>query len=276
MVGLLDDDAMLHGRDILGVRVFGRVDQLRKFASQLGVGHVIVAMPSARHQARRQAIETANEIGLSVLTVPGIDDLMSGRLSVSQLRPVDVEDLLGRDAVDLDQTGLLNLIGGQVVLVTGAGGSIGSELCRQVVKYAPRQLICYDLSEYALYQLEQELKGLAVNFVSIVGDIKNAQRLQGLLTKYAPRVVFHAAAYKHVPLMETDNVSEALLNNVLGTYTLARVCQQMSVPKFVLVSTDKAVNPTNVMGASKRLAEMVIQGLQEELRTSFVMVRPHP
>ena len=273
VVGLLDDDAMLHGRDILGVRVFGRVDQLRKFASQLGVGHVIVAMPSARHQARRQAIETANEIGLSVLTVPGIDDLMSGRLSVSQLRPVDVEDLLGRDAVDLDQTGLLNLIGGQVVLVTGAGGSIGSELCRQVVKYAPRQLICYDLSEYALYQLEQELKGLAVNFVSIVGDIKNAQRLQGLLTKYAPRVVFHAAAYKHVPLMETDNVSEALLNNVLGTFTLARACQAAGVPKFVLISTDKAVNPTNVMGASKRLAEMVIQGLQEELGTSFVMVR---
>ena len=273
VVGLLDDDAMLHGRDILGVRVFGRVDQLRKFASQLGVGHVIVAMPSARHQARRQAIETANEIGLSVLTVPGIDDLMSGRLSVSQLRPVDVEDLLGRDAVDLDQTGLLNLIGGQVVLVTGAGGSIGSELCRQVVKYAPRQLICYDLSEYALYQLEQELKGLAVNFVSIVGDIKNAQRLQKLLTKYPPRVVFHAAAYKHVPLMETDNVSEALLNNVLGTFTLARACQAAGVPKFVLISTDKAVNPTNVMGASKRLAEMVIQGLQEELGTSFVMVR---
>ena len=273
VVGLLDDDASLHGREILGVRVYGRVDQLKRFAAELGVGHVIVAMPSARHQARRFAIETANALGLSVLTVPAIDDLMSGRLNVSQLRPVDVEDLLGRDAVDLDQTGLKELIGGHAVLVTGAGGSIGSELCRQVVKFRPSLLICYDLSEFALYQLEQELKGLAVNFVSIVGDIKNAQRLQVLLTKYAPRVVFHAAAYKHVPLMETDNVSEALLNNVLGTYTLARACQAAGVPKLVLVSTDKAVNPTNVMGASKRLAEMVIQGLQEELGTSFVMVR---
>ena len=273
VVGLLDDDATLHGRDILGVRVFGRVDQLNKFASQLGVAHVIIAMPSATQKARRQLIEVATALGLSVLTVPAIDDLMSGRLNVSQLRPVDVEDLLGRDAVDLDQTGLQELIGGHAVLVTGAGGSIGSELCRQVVKFRPSLLICYDLSEFALYQLEQELKGLPVKFLSIVGDIKNAQRLQKLLTKYAPRVVFHAAAYKHVPLMETDNVSEALLNNVLGTYTLAKACQGAGVPKFVLVSTDKAVNPTNVMGASKRLAEMVIQGLQEELGTSFVMVR---
>ena len=273
VVGLLDDDVSLHGREILGVRVYGRVDQLKQFYKEMGVGHVIVAMPSANHLSRRLAIESANRLGLSVLTVPAIDDLMSGRLSVSQLRPVDVEDLLGRDAVDLDQTGLQELIGGHAVLVTGAGGSIGSELCRQVVKFRPSLLICYDLSEFALYQLEQELEGLAVNFVSIVGDIKNAQRLEMLLTKYAPQVVFHAAAYKHVPLMETDNVSEALLNNVLGTYTLARACKEVGVPNFVLVSTDKAVNPTNVMGASKRLAEMVIQGLQDQSGTSFVMVR---
>jgi FlaA1/EpsC-like NDP-sugar epimerase len=254
VVGLLDDDVSLHDRELLGVRVYGGVQQLKQFAGQLGVSHVIVAMPSARHQARRLAIESANALGLSVLTVPAIDDLMSGRLSVSQLRPVDVEDLLGRDAVDLDQTGLSQLIAGQVVLVTGAGGSIGSELCRQVVKFQPRILICYDLSEFALYQLEQALKGMDVTFLSIVGDIKNTQRLGQLLTKYAPRVVFHAAAYKHVPLMETDNVSEALLNNVLGTHTLAKACQEAGVEKFVLVSTDKAVNPTNVMGASKRLA----------------------
>ena len=273
VVGLLDDDVYLHGREILGIRVYGRVDQLRGLAQQLGVSHVIVAMPSARHQSRRLAIESSNALGLSVLTVPAIDDLISGRLSVSQLRPVDVEDLLGRDVVDLDQTGLRELMGDEVVMVTGAGGSIGSELCRQIVKYQPKLLICYDLTEFALYQLEQELKGLPVKFLSIVGDIKNAQRLQKLLTKYAPQVLFHAAAYKHVPLMETDNVSEALLNNVLGTYTLARACQEAGVPKFVLVSTDKAVNPTNVMGASKRLAEMVIQGLQATTGTRFVMVR---
>ena len=273
VVGLLDDDNSLHGREILGVRVYGSVDQLKRFTSDLGVGHVIIAMPSARHQARRLAIEAANALGLSALTVPPIDDLMSGRLNVSQLRPVDVEDLLGRDAVDLDQTGLIQLIAGQAVLVTGAGGSIGSELCRQIVKYQPKTLICYDLSEYALYVLEQELVGTSVSFVSIVGDVKNAQRLDQILVKYLPRVVFHAAAYKHVPLMETDNVSEAMLNNVLGTFTLANTCQKNGVEKFVLVSTDKAVNPTNVMGASKRLAEMVIQGLQGSTGTRFVMVR---
>ena len=273
VVGLLDDDNSLHGREILGVRVYGSVDQLKRFTSDLGVGHVIIAMPSARHQARRLAIEAANALGLSALTVPPIDDLMSGRLNVSQLRPVDVEDLLGRDAVDLDQTGLIQLIAGQAVLVTGAGGSIGSELCRQIVKYQPKTLICYDLSEYALYVLEQELVGTSVSFVSIVGDVKNAQRLDHILVKYLPRVVFHAAAYKHVPLMETDNVSEAMLNNVLGTFTLANTCQKNGVEKFVLVSTDKAVNPTNVMGASKRLAEMVIQGLQGSTGTRFVMVR---
>jgi FlaA1/EpsC-like NDP-sugar epimerase len=273
IAALLDDDASLDGREILGVRVYGKLDQLGALAASLAVSQVIIALPSATQAKRRHIIEVSRELGLAVLTVPSIDDLISGRLSVSQLRPVDVEDLLGRDAVDLDQTGLRELISGHVVMVTGAGGSIGSELCRQIVKYSPSLLICYDLSELALYQLEQELKRMAVNFVSIVGDIKNTQRLEMLLTKYAPKVVFHAAAYKHVPLMETDNVSEALLNNVLGTYTLARACQQMGVPKFVLVSTDKAVNPTNVMGASKRLAEMVIQGLQDQFGTRFVMVR---
>ena len=273
VVGLLDDDISLHGREISGVRVYGSLDKLKRFTEKLEVSYVIVAMPSAHHQERRQLINLANALDLKVLTVPGIDDLMSGRLNVSQLRPVDVEDLLGRDAVDLDQTGLTGLVGGHVVLVSGAGGSIGSELCRQIVKYKPMLLICYDLSEFALYQLEQEIKGLPVKTLFIVGDIKNAQRLEKLLAKHAPRVVFHAAAYKHVPLMESDNVSEALLNNVMGTHVLARVCQDAGVEKFVLVSTDKAVNPTNVMGASKRLAEMVIQGLQKRDGTSFVMVR---
>jgi FlaA1/EpsC-like NDP-sugar epimerase len=200
---------------------------------------------------------------------------MSGRLNVSQLRPVDVEDLLGRDAVDLDQSGLIELISGNVVFVSGAGGSIGSELCRQIIKYKPQLLICYDLSEFALYQLEHDLRSLSmpIEALWIVGDVKNAQRLKLLLAKHSPSVVFHAAAYKHVPMMETNNVSEALLNHVIGTHTLAKLCQDAGVAKFVLVSTDKAVNPTNVMGASKRLAEMVIQGLQNDVGTRFVMVR---
>jgi FlaA1/EpsC-like NDP-sugar epimerase len=186
---------------------------------------------------------------------------------------VDVEDLLGRDAVDLDNSGLQGLIQGHAVLVSGAGGSIGSELCRQIVKFKPSTLICLDISEFALYQLEQELAGTSTQLVYVVGDVKNAARLDQLLAKHQPKVVFHAAAYKHVPLMENENVSEAFNNNVLGTYTLAKACKAANVDKFVLVSTDKAVNPTNVMGATKRLAEMVCQGLQEAKGTRFVMVR---
>ncbi len=273
VVGLLDDDETMHGREILGVKVQGSISSLPKVAARFSVRHVIIAMPSAHHQERRKALELANQLGLEVLTVPSIDDLMSGRLNVSQIRRVDVEDLLGRDAVDLDNSGLQGLIQGHAVLVSGAGGSIGSELCRQIVKFEPSTLICFDISEYALYQLEQELAGISTRLVYVVGDVKNAARLTQLLAKHQPKVVFHAAAYKHVPLMENENVSEAFNNNVLGTYTLAKACKDAGVDKFVLVSTDKAVNPTNVMGATKRLAEMVCQGLQEDKGTRFVMVR---
>jgi FlaA1/EpsC-like NDP-sugar epimerase len=242
------------------------------------VKHVIVAMPSAHHQKRRLAIDLANKLGLEVLTVPAIDDLMSGKVSVSQIRRVDVEDLLGRDTVKLDNTGLQQLIERRAVLVSGAGGSIGSELCRQIVKYKPSTLVCLDISEYALYQLEQELnlQNADIKLVFLTGDVKNSQRVKDLLAQYKPSVVFHAAAYKHVPLMENGNVSEALSNNVLGTYTLAQASKDAGVEKFVLISTDKAVNPTNVMGASKRLAEMVCQGLQDNTKkasTKFVIVR---
>ncbi len=273
VVGLLDDDETMHGREILGVKVQGSIASLPKVAARFSVGHVIIAMPSAHHQERRKALELANQLGLEVLTVPSIDDLMSGRLNISQIRRVDVEDLLGRDAVDLDNSGLQGLIQGHTVLVSGAGGSIGSELCRQIVKFKPSTLICFDISEFALYQLEQALAGTSTRLVYVVGDVKNAARLNHLLAKHQPKVVFHAAAYKHVPLMENENVSEAFNNNVLGTYTLAKACKDAGIDKFVLVSTDKAVNPTNVMGATKRLAEMVCQGLQEDEGTRFVMVR---
>ena len=275
VVGLLDDDESMHGREILGVKVQGSIASLPKVATRFSVRHVIIAMPSAHHKERRKALELANQLGLEVLTVPSIDDLMSGRLNISQIRRVDVEDLLGRDAVDLDNSGLQGLIQRQAVLVSGAGGSIGSELCRQIVKFKPSTLICFDISEYALYQLEQELGSQAssIQLIYVVGDVKNAARLEKLLAQYQPRVVFHAAAYKHVPLMENENVSEAFNNNVLGTYTLAKASKDAGVYKFVLVSTDKAVNPTNVMGATKRLAEMVCQGLQEDEGTRFVMVR---
>ena len=280
VVGLLDDDAGIHGRQLMGVKVFGAISSLPTLAHDLNVQHAIVAMPSMLYKSRRVAVETATQAGLTVLTVPNFEDLMSGKVSISQIRKVEVEDLLGREPVDLDNKGLHALIEKHTVLVTGAGGSIGSELCRQIVKYNPQTLICLDISEYALYNLEQEFSQLQlqVQLIYITGDVKNSQRIKALLKKYQPSVVFHAAAYKHVPMMENGNVCEALSNNVIGTHTLAQACKEAQVAKFVLISTDKAVNPTNVMGASKRLAEMVCQGLQEPLQeniksTKFVIVR---
>lgn len=275
VVALLDDDKTLFGREVFGVKVQGSIQDLPDVNRRKQAQHVIIAMPSAHHEKRRQAIELGSRLGLDVLTVPAIDDLISGKVSISQIRKVDVEDLLGRDVVRLDNTGLHTLIAGHSVLVSGAGGSIGSELCRQILKYKPSTLVCLDMSEFALYTLEQELNALktAVNFVYLTGDVKHRQRVKEVLAQYQPAVVFHAAAYKHVPLMENGNVWEALSNNVIGTYTLAQACIEAGTAKFILISTDKAVNPTNVMGASKRLAEMVCQSLQSALGTRFVIVR---
>jgi FlaA1/EpsC-like NDP-sugar epimerase len=277
VVGILDDKKSMLGLELSGVKVIGNLSQLSEVASSLDVNHVIVAMPSAKHQVRQGVVERASNAGLTILTVPAFDDLMSGKLSISQVRKVEVEDLLGRDPVELDEKGLNHLIEHQVVMVSGAGGSIGSELSRQILKYKPKQLICFDISEHSLYQLEQELMGYveSATVVFLTGDVKNTSKVQHLLSQYKPKVVFHAAAYKHVPLMETDNVAEALSNNVLGTYTLANACMLAGVERFVLISTDKAVNPTNVMGASKRLAEMVCQSLEGGLdaKTHFVIVR---
>lgn len=274
IVSILDDDPKMHGREILGIEVHGNLDLLPKIKARFSAHHAIIVMPHAKHQDRRRAMNLSNALGLKVLTVPHIDDLMAGRLSVSQMRPVDVEDLLGRDAVSLDSKGLKGLIEKKVVLVTGAGGSIGSELCRQIIKFKPDTLICFDISEFALYQLELELKNSLgnIHLMVFVGDIKNRQRIGAILKDHKPSLVFHAAAYKHVPMMENHNVIEAFQNNVLGTYELALACQKAKVKKFVLISTDKAVNPTNVMGATKRLAEMVCQGMPGST-TQFIMVR---
>jgi FlaA1/EpsC-like NDP-sugar epimerase len=275
VVGLLDDGALKQGREIHGVPVRGRIDDVKRVSEALDVSHAIIAMPAASHTVRRKAVNMATEAGLKVMTVPSFDDIMTGKVTVSQLRRVELDDLLGRDPVVLDSAGLSSLLAGKVVLVTGAGGSIGSELCRQIARFAPSRLVLFELSEYALYQIDQEFRsvhpGLAI--VCAVGDTRNPRRVEQLLRDYRPSVVFHAAAYKHVPLMEEVNAWEAVQNNVLGTYTLASAAVQHGVEKFVLISTDKAVNPTNVMGASKRLAEMVCQALQTAAATRFVMVR---
>ena len=275
VIGLLDDDDTTHRRQILGATVFGRIAELPAFAARFAVEHAIIAMPSASHDVRRRVVGVCQSAGLKLLTVPSFDDLMSGKVTVSQIRNVELDDLLGRDPVTLDNAGLAELLEGKTVMVTGAGGSIGAELCRQIARYRPARLVLYEMSEFALYQVEQEFHAAfqRVPIICMVGDAKNAQRVAQALEKCRPQVIFHAAAYKHVPLMEAENAWEAVRNNVYGTYVMASEAMRHGVEKFVLISTDKAVNPANVMGASKRLAEMVCQSLQRAQGTRFVMVR---
>jgi len=264
LVGFLDDNTERHGRTLNGIRVLDGLDSLKEWAERLGVSQVIIAMPSSSHQQRKRAIQLCNVAKVKALTVPSFDDLMSGKVAVSQLRAVELDDLLGRDPVKLDDAGLHGLLTGKVVMVTGAGGSIGSELCRQIARFAPTRLVLLEQSEFALYTIEQELQQAfpALDFVCLVGDVRDAARVDEVMRQHRPTVLFHAAAYKHVPLMEQHNAWQAIRNNVLGTWTVAQAAQRHGVGKFVMISTDKAVNPTNVMGASKRLAEMVCQALQ--------------
>ncbi len=275
VVGLLDDDPRKQGAEILGVKVRGPLEQVGAVASGFGVTQAIIAMPGASHTARKRALDLCAKAGLAVMTVPALSDIVSGRVSVSALRRIELDDLLGRDPVELDDAGLHAFLGIATVLVTGAGGSIGSELCRQIARYAPARIVLFDASEYALYSIEQEFRDrfAQVPVTALIGDAKDARRVGEVFERHAPRVVFHAAAYKHVPLMEDGNAFEAVANNVLSTITVARAAQAAGAAKFVLVSTDKAVNPTNVMGASKRLAEIACQALQPASRTELVVVR---
>jgi len=272
VVGLLDDDHGKHGRRMGEVPILGALDSVGRHAQRLGVAHAIIAMPSAAAAVRRRAAELAAAAGLQVLTVPAIADVLSGRISVSSVRRVELEDLLGREQVQLDEQGLHGLLADKTVLVTGAGGSIGSELCRQIMRFGPRRLVLYELSEFALYTVEEEFRGRSV--ACVVGDVKDEAALAATFQRYRPDLVFHAAAYKHVPLMENDNAWQAVRNNVLGTWCVARAAIVHGAGEFVLISTDKAVNPANVMGASKRLAERVCEAVQQQASdTCFVTVR---
>jgi len=274
VVGLLDDDPAKHGRLLRNIRVLGPIADLPAQVERFGVRTVIIALPSAAHGVRRRVAEVCAAAGVEALTVPSYEDLISGRSELTTIRHVELDDLLGRDPVVLDTAGLREWLGGRVVMVTGAGGSIGAELCRQVARYRPLRLVLLELSEYALYQVQQtlldEFPGLPLT--TIVGDAKHVALVEQLLARERPSVVFHAAAYKHVPLMEENNAWQAVRNNAYGTWVLARAAVAAKIEKFVLVSTDKAVNPTNVMGASKRLAEMVCQSTQNGT-TQFVVVR---
>ena len=275
LVGFLDDDPSKRGRTLNGFKVHSKLDELPHWIEKFGVEQVIIAMPSASHQEKKRAINVANQCGVKTLTIPGFDDLVNGRVSISQLRAVELDDLLGRDAVELDDAGLHAQLTDKVVLVTGAGGSIGSELCRQIARFEPKTLVLFDAGEFALYNIEQELSKnfQGIDIIYLAGDVRDAVRLNQVFGEYRPNVVFHAAAYKHVPLMEKHNSWQAVRNNVFGTWQVASCAQQHGSEKFVLISTDKAVNPTNVMGTTKRMAEMICQGLQQASGTSFVIVR---
>jgi FlaA1/EpsC-like NDP-sugar epimerase len=275
VVGFLDDDEKKHGRLLHGVRVLGGLDELPRFAQRLKLRHAIIAMPSVPYKIRRRVVEICKGANVVVMTVPTLNNVVGARAGPARIRKVAVEDLMKREPVTLDDAGLHDLLTNKVVMVTGAGGSIGSELCRQIAAYQPSMLVLYEMNEYAMYKVDEHLREAfpEIPVASIVGDIKNARRVNQVMHQYSPALVFHAAAYKHVPLMEETNTWEAVRNNVLGTYVVARAAIDYGVKKFVFISTDKAVNPTNVMGATKRLAEMVCQALQASSATRFEMVR---
>ncbi len=278
-VGLLDDAVDKQGRLIQGIPVLGPTRDIKFWAEKMVVRDVILALPSANHAVRTQLAELCANLGLNILTIPSMEELMQGRVSVAALRKIELDDLLGREPVKLDNDGLHQLLTAKVVMITGAGGSIGSELCRQIAAFKPRLLVMLEQSEFALYGMEQEFSKIWPDqaLLCAIGDVKDAARVTQLINEQRPDVVFHAAAYKHVPLMEQVNTLQALKNNVLGTWVVARAARDAGVGHFVMISTDKAVNPTNVMGASKRLAEMVCQSLQNQgggdASTRFVSVR---
>jgi FlaA1/EpsC-like NDP-sugar epimerase len=274
VVGVLDDNPVKQRREIHGVGVLGPIDSVAARAAASDAKYAIIAMPGASHAARRRAVQLCSDAGVEVLTVPSYEDIVSGRVTVSSIRHVELDDLLGRDPVQLDSEGLRGWLGGLTVLVTGAGGSIGSELCRQVARFQPGTLVFVEQSEFALYRAVEEFADVfpGVRTAPVIADVKNEARMTQVLAQWRPAVVFHAAAYKHVPLMEELNAWEAVQNNISGTLALARACAAAGVGKFVLVSTDKAVNPVNVMGATKRLAERVCASIDAS-GTRFVTVR---
>ena len=285
LFGFVDDDAGKVGRSINGVPVFSQQD-IAGLVTRQGVTDILLALPSASRERRNSILQSLRTLAVHVRTLPGLADLASGRVTVQDIKELDIEDLLGRDPVPPDTTLLTRTLAGKVVLVTGAGGSIGSELCRQILMQGPRQLLLLDHNEYGLYSIHQELQGLCathapdVLLAPLLGSLTNSPRLHEICRAYRPEIVYHAAAYKHVPMVES-NPAEGIVNNVFGTLNIARAALDSGAANFVLISTDKAVRPTNVMGASKRMAELVLQALataqaaQPELHpsTCFSMVR---
>ncbi|MCM1143663.1 MAG: polysaccharide biosynthesis protein [Blautia sp.] len=271
---IIDDDKGKWGRYIQGIKVAGGRDKIVECADVYGVDEIIVAMPSASRSEIRNILEICKDTNCKLRSLPGMYQLVNGEVSISKLRDVEVEDLLGREPVSVDMESILAYVQGKTVLVTGGGGSIGSELCRQIAQHRPRRLIILDIYENTVYDVQQELKTKYpdLNLVVLIASVRNTNRMNWIFTRYCPDIVYHAAAHKHVPLME-ESPTEAIKNNVFGTFKTAQAAAMSGVKRFVMISTDKAVNPTNIMGASKRICEMIIQTFNKHYDTEFVAVR---
>ncbi len=273
-LGFLDDNPSKHGERIHGVPVLGPIERVNELAASNKIDEIILAIPSLRGREMRRIVEICQPTGAQIRTLPGVDNLIDGRVTVTQLASVNIEDLLGRDPVVLDTEALAHFLRGRAAMVTGAGGSIGSELCRQICRFGPKQLILVEQAENNLFHVERSLRAEFpdVELVPCIADICDSKRMETIFARERPGVVFHAAAHKHVPLME-GNPGEAIKNNVFGTKKLADLADRFGVEKFVMVSTDKAVNPTSIMGVSKRIAEIYVQSFSHRSRTQFVTVR---
>src|SRR5699024_8101963 len=271
----IDDDIAKQNIRIHGVPVVGQLDNIDHIIEKYHIDEIIIAIPSLTVKERKEVVERCNATNLPVKIMPKIEDIFTGKLQVSDIREIEIEDLLGREPVQLDISGLQNILANETIMVTGAGGSIGSEICRQLSKFHPKRILLVGHGEFSIYTIYMELyqQYPDIEYVQIIGDVKDKRRMASIVEEHRPKIIYHAAAHKYVPIME-ENGHEAIKNNVIGTRNVAEVARDYEVDTFVLVSTDKAVNPTNVMGASKRVAEMVVQSLsQQESKTKFVAVR---
>ena len=274
VVCIIDDDPQKTGRYLNNVKIVGTRCDIAKAAQDYRVEEIVFAIPAAPTQQRKQILKLCQETGCKLKILPGISQLANGEVKVQKIRDVDVLDLLGRDSVQVDLSQIAEYLSGKTVLVTGGGGSIGSELCRQIAGHRPKRLVIFDIYENNAYDIQQELRRThpGLELITLIGSVRDTERVNMLFGTYRPEIVFHAAAHKHVPLME-DSPNEAIKNNVFGTYHVARAADRYGTKTFVLISTDKAVNPTNVMGASKRICEMIVQTMANRSATKFVAVR---